>query len=152
MEAALERWTACLRRDLAVDVTSRPGIGAGGGMAAGVFAWHRDATIESGAELVAEAIGLAEQVAQADLVITGEGALDAQTAYGKAVAHVIAVARNAGTPCFAVAGSVLGTPAGVAAVESLADPDDATGVDAAMREAAARAEAATERLLRRVFH
>jgi glycerate 2-kinase len=94
MEAALSTWATRLQEDIGADVTSIPGAGAGGGIPAGVIAWQPAATIESGAALVSEAIELAARIASADLVVTGEGAFDGQTAYGKAVAHVVATARD----------------------------------------------------------
>ncbi len=153
METALTRWAERSRRDLNADVTSVSGVGAGGGMPAGILAWHPDATIESGAALVGQVIGLAEQIAAADLVITGEGAFDGQTAYGKAVAHVIEAARASGVPCAVVAGSVQGVPQGgardVADIEALAPTGDPRALAAAMADASGFAADAAERLVAR---
>ena len=74
IEAALERWAALLLRDLDVIVTGLEGGGAGGGLPAGLAALG--ATIEGGAVLVSEAVGLDAAIARADLVVTGEGSLD----------------------------------------------------------------------------
>jgi glycerate kinase len=63
-----------------------------------------NAELRPGIELVLELIGFREQLAGADLVITGEGALDEQTLHGKAVAGVAAAARAAGIPVVAVCG------------------------------------------------
>jgi glycerate kinase len=147
LEAALTRWAERLRADLGIDVASMPGSGAGGGLACGLLAAVPGARIEPGAALVAEVVGLRARIEAADLVITGEGTLDAQTAYGKAVAHVAAVAAEIGRPCLAVAGRIEARPA------SIADAEAATP-DRAMREAtrhdpAPMIEAAAERLLRR---
>jgi glycerate kinase len=60
----------------------------------------------SGAGLVCDLIGLTEAIAGADLVVTGEGALDEQTLHGKAPAEVARRARAAGVPCLAFAGVV----------------------------------------------
>lgn len=146
-DAALARWAQRLREDLGSDVAAQPGAGAGGGIPTGLLAACPRGRIESGAALVANAIGLRAAIAAADLVITGEGALDGQTAYGKAVAYVAALAAESGTPCLAVAGIVEGLPAGILDAEALA----ATAGDrpAAIARAAEYAAAATARLLRR---
>ena len=60
----------------------------------------------SGARVVAEAAGLEARVRQADVVITGEGRLDAQTAYGKTPQFVAQVAAQAGRPVVCLAGRV----------------------------------------------
>ncbi len=147
LESALARWAARLLDDLHLDVASMPGSGAGGGLPAGLLAACPRGRIESGAALVADAIGLPEAIATADLVITGEGALDAQTAYGKSVAHVAALAAAAGTPCLAVAGIVEGLPTGIIDAEPLActEGDRAN----AIAHAGDHVTAATMRLLRR---
>jgi glycerate 2-kinase len=80
-----------------------PGAGAAGGLGFGLMTFC-GATIHSGFEVVAEHIGLAAAIEQADVVITGEGRLDAQTLEGKAPAGVAQLARESGKPCFAIAG------------------------------------------------
>ncbi len=147
LNAALARWAERLRVDLDVDVASQPGAGAGGGIPTGLLAACRRGRIESGAALVADAIGLRAAIEAADLVITGEGAMDGQTAYGKSVAHVADLAAAAGTPCIAVAGIVEGLPAGILDAEALAPtPADRA---AAIARAAEHATAAASRLIHR---
>ena len=146
LEAALARWAELCRRDLGVEIADIEGGGAGGGLAAGLVA-AAGASVESGAALVGEAIGLPARVAAAGLVVTGEGRLDAQTARGKTVAYVAALARDAGRPCLAVAGSIDGAPQGL--VDSEAATPEGMPLDEAMARAAELAEAAAERLLRR---
>ncbi len=146
LEAALTRWTERCRADLGIDIASADGSGAGGGLAAGLIAFAR-AGVESGAVLVGEAIGLPQQVRNADLVVTGEGLLDTQTAYGKAVAYVAALAREVDTPCLAVAGSVAATP------ETISDAEAAAPAGMPLNEAISRAAelvaAAAERVVGR---
>lgn len=86
------------------DVRQLPGAGAAGGLGAAFLSLgaHRRA----GVEVVAEAARLEEAVAGADLVLTGEGAIDAQTLAGKAPAGVAAVAVRHGVPVMAFAGRV----------------------------------------------
>jgi len=81
-----------------------PGAGAAGGTGFALLTWG--ATLVSGAEEIARRAGLAGAVAPADLVITGEGAFDVQSAAGKAPHVVTAVARAAGVPTVLVAGRV----------------------------------------------
>ena len=79
--------------------------GAAGGLGAGLIAFL-GAELLSGARVVAEAAGLEARIRQADIVITGEGRLDAQTAYGKTPQYVARAASEAGRPVVCLAGSV----------------------------------------------
>jgi len=105
LDAALARYAAVIERDIGKRVADVPGAGAAGGIGAGLIAFL-DAELRSGAELVAEVVGLEKRIAAADLVVTGEGRLDAQTAYGKTVATVARLARAQGRPVVALAGRV----------------------------------------------
>ena len=107
LEAALLHYAAVIQRDLGIDVTSLRGGGAAGGLAAGLVAFLKG-RIASGAELVAEAVGLRERLSRADIVFTGEGRLDRQTAYGKTVATVARLAKEQGRPVVVLAGEVEG--------------------------------------------
>lgn len=82
-----------------------PGAGAAGGLGFGLLRFA-SAKLVPGFDLVAEALGLADRLKSADLVITGEGSLDAQTLGGKGPAGVAAMARAAGIPAVAVAGRI----------------------------------------------
>lgn len=104
LEAALERLANAVERNLPGGPWRQvPGAGAGGGLGFGLAAFA-DATIASGAEAVAQLIGLDAAIAGADIVVTGEGSLDEQTLRGKAPEHVRRLARAAGVPVLAVAG------------------------------------------------
>jgi glycerate kinase len=105
LERALRRFAEVVQRDFGIDLQAMPGSGAAGGLGAGLVVAAR-ATIEPGFPIVAEVVRLEERIAAADLVITGEGRLDAQTAYGKTAARVAAIARARATPVIAIAGSV----------------------------------------------
>ena len=97
-----------------------PGAGAAGGVGFGLLA--AGARMSSGARRIAEAVFLADALAVADLVITGEGRFDGQTAGGKAPAEVARLAADAGVPVAVVAGSVADDAdrAGLAALIELA--------------------------------
>jgi len=105
LDAALDHFAAIVWRDLGVEVRDRPGAGAAGGLGAGLIAFL-NAELLPGAELVGESIGLAGHIQEADVVITGEGRLDGQTAYGKAPRHVSRLAAAAGRPVICLAGSL----------------------------------------------
>jgi glycerate kinase len=107
LDAALAHFSDVIRRDLGIDISNVVGGGAAGGLAAGLVAFC-GARIRPGFDVVAEAVGLADRVAQTDAVVTGEGRLDRQTAFGKTTAGVSRLARAAGKPVIAIAGSVEG--------------------------------------------
>ena len=135
LDAALTTWAAVLGDGLA----DRPGAGAAGGL--GVALAALGARRVAGGELVREVAGLDEALARADLVVTGEGRLDAQSLHGKLVSVVAARAREQGVPCIALAGQVdMSTgealEAGLEGVYSVAA--DAGSVEAALAEPAAR--------------
>jgi glycerate 2-kinase len=103
LEAALTRYAAVVRRSLGVEIATTPGGGAAGGLAAGLVAFL-GARVESGFAVVANVSGLAERLAAADLVITGEGSFDEQSRQGKTTGRLLALAEAAGKPCLVLAG------------------------------------------------
>ncbi len=105
LDAALRRYGQIVERDVGVAVLDVPGAGAAGGLGAGLIAFLH-AEVRPGIEVVAEAIGLRERIQGADLVLTGEGRLDGQTVYGKAVAGVARIAHECGVPAIVVPGSL----------------------------------------------
>ncbi|MGV8908277.1 MAG: glycerate kinase [Propionicimonas sp.] len=104
LDATLARVANALVAAGLPDVREAPGAGAAGGLGCAFLALG--ARLRPGVEVVAEAVGLERAVEGADLVLTGEGSLDAQTAAGKAPAGVLAVARRHRVPVFAFAGRV----------------------------------------------
>jgi glycerate kinase len=92
------------RDEFGVDVGDVPGTGAAGGLAGGLVALG--AEIVSGFSVVAEQLRLAERVAAADLVITGEGRFDRTSLSGKSVGSLAAVCARIGTPLAVIAGDV----------------------------------------------
>lgn len=100
----LERLAQVYADDHGVEVTGLDGGGAAGGLGGGLVALG--AALVSGFDLVAEELELAERVESADLVVTGEGFLDAQSFEGKVVGGVAGLAAAAGVPVLAVAGQV----------------------------------------------
>ncbi|MGN6744493.1 MAG: glycerate kinase [Amnibacterium sp.] len=114
LEAALAAGAAALGIDPAL-----PGAGAAGGTGAGLTAWGAELT--PGAPAVAEALGLPSRVAHADLVVTGEGRFDEQSATGKVTGYVRHLAGVAGVPVALVCGELGAPPSGFAAAVSLQD-------------------------------
>jgi glycerate kinase len=92
------------RERFGVDVTTLPGSGAAGGLAGGLAALG--ARIAPGFDVVAEQLRLADRIAGADLVVTGEGRLDRTSLLGKAPVGVARLAAAHGVPCLLLAGDV----------------------------------------------
>lgn len=148
LEAALRHFAEIVARDCGIDLLSLRGGGAAGGLAAGLAALG--ATIEPGFALVAEATGLEAKVAAADVVITGEGRLDAQTQYGKTASGVAALARKHGKRVAVIAGSVdAGYAASSGAFDAVENVAPAgMGVEEAMRRAGELVRVAAARVVR----
>ena len=87
------------------DVRDEPGSGAAGGLGFAAKAFF-GAEFRAGVEVVAELVGLAEAVKDADLVITGEGRFDAQTLRGKTPFGVARIAQAQGVPVVVLAGTL----------------------------------------------
>jgi glycerate kinase len=94
LDRALARLADTIERDLGVDVRDLPGAGAAGGLGAGLVGFL-GAELRAGVDIVMQAVSFDDRLAEADLVITGEGKLDAQSWHGKVVAGVIARAGRA---------------------------------------------------------
>ena len=135
LDAALERLAEVVRRDLGVDARDVPGAGAAGGTGYGLIAFC-GAVLRPGAEAVMEAVGFSEALGDADLVITGEGSLDASSLAGKVPSAVLRAARLAGVRVAIVCGAASVRPDG-AEVRSLAER---VGAERALADAAASVE------------
>ncbi|RZT62240.1 glycerate kinase [Microcella alkaliphila] len=125
LDDGLDRLASVVSAETGVDMRSVVGGGAAGGIPAALHAVF-GARLEPGMELVAEAISLDEAIRASDLVITGEGALDAQSLRGKAPGAIAAIAREAGIPVVVIAGRVALSvdelrSAGIAAAVPIAD-------------------------------
>lgn len=105
LDNALHHYARIIQRDLDVDVLTLAGGGAAGGMGAGLYAFC-GAELRRGIEIVTDALHLAEHVADADLVITGEGRIDSQTVHGKVPVGVAKVAKGYNKPVIGIAGSL----------------------------------------------
>ncbi len=137
-------------RDLGISIADIPGSGAAGGLGGGLVAFAAG-RLETGVNLVIDAVDLAKRLDGADLCLTGEGALDEQSTFGKTAVGVARLAHSLGCPTVALAGTI--GPGAEAALEQ--------GIDAyfsicagpiSLEEAMARAgewlERATEQAVR----
>ena len=105
LDDGLAQWGRLLSAAFGRDISSVPGSGAAGGTAAAAVA-VLGATLRPGAATIAHLVGLPDALAKADLVIVGEGRLDDQTARGKAMSHVLHLAREANVPAIAICGQI----------------------------------------------
>jgi glycerate kinase len=156
LDAALGRWADALEAATGRRERDTPGAGAAGGATFGL-ACLRDRfagfAIVPGVELVMDAAGFGASLAGADLVITGEGRIDGQTAFGKTALGVAQRAAAAGVACIAVGGGV--EPDGIAAlavVGAIAVPvaERPQSVEEAMAAGMAPLERCGERIARLV--
>jgi len=144
LDRGLRAWADALRSATGHDAAAQPGAGAAGGVGAAAFA-VLGARLTSGSAAVAEALGLDAALADADLVITGEGRLDAQTLAGKGCGHVIDLAARHAVPVFVLCGTVDLTDEelamlGTTGVQQMGPPgpDPAAALEQAARAAVAR--------------
>ncbi len=150
LDAALDHYATMIERDLGQKVRDIPGSGAAGGLGAGLLAFLH-ATLRPGAELVLEAVKLEDALRSANLVITAEGQIDEQTAYGKSVGAVARLAKRYNVPVLALAGSLGDNyqkvyELGVDGIAVL--PSGPMTLQYAMEHAAMLTTDATERMLR----
>ncbi|GAB4315554.1 MAG: glycerate kinase [Candidatus Sumerlaeia bacterium] len=105
LERNLKHWAALLADASGRNLAGAEGMGAAGGLPLGLAAGAR-ARLEPGGKLVADLIGLEDRIRDADVVVTGEGEVNAQTLFGKAPFVVLKLALEHKKPCFVVCGAV----------------------------------------------
>ena len=109
LDARLSRWADALEAATGRHERCTPGAGAAGGIAFALLclaARFASLQLQPGVDIVMEVAGFEDALRVADLVITGEGRIDAQTAFGKTALGVARRAQAVGVPCIAVGGSV----------------------------------------------
>ena len=154
LEAWLTHYADLLEKAAGTRARDIPGAGAAGGTSFGLLCIAprmRSFELIPGIDVVMQETGFDDRLVTADLVITGEGRIDDQTAYGKTALGVARRAAAAGVPCLAIGGGV--TPEGMAVlagVGTLAVPvlDQPMTLEDAMSQAAQLVAAAGERLSR----
>ena len=105
LDRNLVHFAELIRDQLGKEVSGVPGAGAAGGLGAGLMAFL-DARLVRGFDMIAGVVGLEEKISGADLVITGEGKMDAQTRFGKTPFGVAQMAKEQGKPVIGVAGTL----------------------------------------------
>ena len=150
LDRNLAHFAAIVERDLGVAIEDLPGSGAAGGLGGGLVAFA-GGKLEPGVDLVIDAVKLAERLEGADLCLTGEGAIDAQSAFGKTAVGVARLARSLGCPTLALAGSI--GPGAEAVLEQGIDAyfsicPGPISLDQAIAQAGALLERATEQAVR----
>ena len=152
LDKALEHFGRIVRYQTNIEVLSVAGGGAAGGLGAGLVAFC-GARLMSGIDLVLHVTKFEDHLRKSDLVITGEGKIDGQVQYGKALSGIIRRARTLNVPVIAVAGRVDGDrklfvrSGGLADIESLMD--GYTTEEEAMNNAARLLSEKTKLLLQR---
>jgi glycerate kinase len=152
LDRALDHFADLVARRVGRDVRATPGAGAAGGAGFALLAFL-DARIRSGADLVLDAADFDTRISKASLCVTGEGRLDAQSAFGKASVTVARRARRARVPVVAVVGSLgdgyeRALAEGIAFAEPIAT--GATDLATLMRDAHALVRDAATRVARAV--
>ena len=105
LDAGLRHFGDVIRSQYGLDVSAMPGAGAAGGMGAGCVSLL-GGMIQSGIDAVLDVTGFDRQLEGADLVITGEGRIDSQSADGKVISGVARRTRAKGVPLIAIAGGI----------------------------------------------
>lgn len=106
LDEGLKNYAQVVARDLKKDIAGLPGAGAAGGLGAGLAAFA-EGILKPGTDIVIETTGLEDKIKDADLIITGEGAMDDQTFYGKSAYGVAKLALKYSIPVITINGSVL---------------------------------------------
>lgn len=106
MDGFLRHYAELIRSELVPEADlDAEGVGAAGGLGF-ALKYVLGSSLESGAEMVMRETGIEEQIRSADVVVTGEGRLDAQTAMGKAPIRIAQAAQRFGKPVIAFCGCV----------------------------------------------
>ena len=153
LDANLKHFAGVIKKDLRKDVMKLKGAGAAGGLGAGLVAFT-GAKLKSGIDIVVEATGLVRHIKGADLVLTGEGRVDFQTAFGKTPSGVAKAARKQKVQTVAIGGGITDDARGVFehGIDGLAS---ACARDMSLQEAMSNSRAhlanAAERVIRLVL-
>ena len=105
LDEGMEHLAALIERDFSYHINKVKGAGAAGGLG-GAFATFLQARLQSGIDLLLDAVRFDRKIEHADWIITGEGKADKQTAEGKVPAGALRRAKQAGVPVVLIAGKV----------------------------------------------
>jgi glycerate kinase len=150
LDANLRHFANLIETTLGIAIHDLPGTGAAGGVAGALLAFLRG-QLQSGIQIVRETTRLAEAMKGADLVITGEGQVDFQTAQGKTPCGVAQLAKQFGIPVIVLAGSIgpgieALYPEGITSVVSIANKP--LTLEQSMAQAAELLEQTAEQIMR----
>lgn len=105
LDKKLRHYGRIIEKEMGIEVLSYEGAGAAGGLGAGILAFL-NGKLRRGVDIIVEATNLESHIKDSDLVITGEGMIDIQTAYGKTPLGVANVAKKYNVPVIAIAGGI----------------------------------------------
>jgi glycerate kinase len=105
LDKGLENFANRIKDTLGKDIMNMPGTGAAGGMGAGLVAFL-GAVLKRGMEIMTEIAGIEKKVEWCDLVITGEGNTDFQTAFGKVPVGISRIGKKYGKPVICLSGGL----------------------------------------------
>ncbi len=150
LDRNLAHFARVVERDLGMAIKDLPGSGAAGGLGGGLVAFA-GGVLEPGVDLVIRAVKLEDRLRHADLCLTGEGAIDSQSAFGKTAVGVARLARSLHCPTLALAGSINPGAEGVLAEgvnAYFSICEGPTNLDQAIAQAGALLERATAQAVR----
>ncbi len=153
LDRYLKNYGEIIKRDIKIDVMNEEGSGAAGGMGAAILGFLNGKLLR-GVDIIIEKTSLEERIKDADLVITGEGKIDYQTAYGKTPYGVAMLAKKYDIPVIAICGWI-----GERAEELyqkyfdsiFSIIDKPMGLDEAMEHSEVLLESTAERIMRAVM-
>jgi glycerate kinase len=103
LEEGMKNFVDVLKKTRGIDINTIPGSGAAGGLGGGFIAFA-NAALKPGAQMILDTLNFQDIIRGADLVITGEGKLDQQTAMGKAPVTILKAAQEQNIPVIALGG------------------------------------------------
>ncbi|MCR4438566.1 MAG: glycerate kinase [bacterium] len=150
LEANMTHLIGVVEKTIGRSVRDVPGAGAAGGLGAGLIAFA-NATLRPGVSLVLQASRFAERIRGASFILTGEGKVDFQTAYGKTISGVAAEAQKQGIPVIVLAGTVEEEAENLyerGVVSLFSTCPGPMSIEEAMAQAATHVEKGAERIVR----
>jgi len=106
LETNMKHFYNIVEQVLNISVIDYPGAGAAGGLGAGLIAFLSANLKISGVDIILDAVEFEKRIKNVDLIFTGEGKIDNQTAYGKTIAGVLKIAQKNNIPVIAIAGKI----------------------------------------------
>ena len=154
LDSQLTHWADKVEKTTGIKIHDKPGAGAAGGIG-GAFQAFFPSRMERGVDVVITYTKLTEKLREADLVITGEGQVDSQTASGKTAMGIAQAAQYLDIPTIVMAGSIgpgieLLYPYGIVSVHSIVTSP--MSLETAIQDASILLENSTEQVVRSYFH